>query len=186
MISYKLFILFLISSLGQSLLSASSPSPSSFDFLVQTAAARTKELSQKELNQKKWDNQLKPLKNYEREFGNLKVPGKPKNFKYKTLGGWVAKQRGAYNKQRGAYNKQQGAYKEFKERKQTSITDQRIQRLNDINFVWVLKEDSSTPASDIEAPPVKKKRSQKKKVPFETGPKAAFKRYSVKRKKENF
>lgn len=65
-----------------------------------------------------WETQYNNLVSYRKENGNCLVARRDKN--HKQLGAWVAKQRG--------------------EKKQGKLSRERIEKLNEIDFVWVARK----------------------------------------------
>ena len=77
-------------------------------------------------NQDVWNQRIRELKEYRKEFGDCLVPYTYKDNK--ALGIWVSTQRQQYKlKQQGKYSK---------------ITDDRIDELEKIGFVWKVKADN--------------------------------------------
>eukprot|EP00591_Stephanopyxis_turris_P002362 CAMPEP_0195510210 /NCGR_PEP_ID=MMETSP0794_2-20130614/2921_1 /TAXON_ID=515487 /ORGANISM="Stephanopyxis turris, Strain CCMP 815" /LENGTH=557 /DNA_ID=CAMNT_0040637587 /DNA_START=195 /DNA_END=1865 /DNA_ORIENTATION=+ len=69
----------------------------------------------------KWPTQLNLLKEYKKTHGHCMVPTRTTK-QYKLLGHWVGSQR--------------NEWKKLKDGKQSELTPERIQMLNDVGFVW--------------------------------------------------
>jgi len=69
----------------------------------------------------KWPTQLNLLKEYKKTHGHCMVPTRTSK-QYKLLGHWVGSQR--------------NEWKKLKDGKQSELTPERIQMLNDVGFVW--------------------------------------------------
>jgi hypothetical protein len=73
----------------------------------------------------KWDKQFKLLQQYKSENGDCEVPRSHKVGGV-TLGTWVSNQRQQYQL--------------FQKGQPSKLTDERIQRLNSLDFAWVLRK----------------------------------------------
>ena len=83
--------------------------------------------SMEDVNNRAWEDSYNKLKSYNLLFGNYHVPQKYKDDP--ELGRWVKNQR--------------DKYRLFREGKQSSMTPERIQLLEDIGFEWSVKEASN-------------------------------------------
>lgn len=71
------------------------------------------------MNEDSWKKRFNELLAFKDEFGHTKVP---KTYKNRQLGSWV--------------NYQRSQYKYFIDGKKSQLTQERIQLLNSIGFVW--------------------------------------------------
>jgi len=92
-------------------------------------------------NKQQWNNMFGALEGYKSKYGDTKVPKRYKDDK--QLGIWVDTQRSQYKKlQQKIANGETNA-------KSNRLTEDRIQRLNEVGFVWSIRDDWQTHYNEL-------------------------------------
>lgn len=79
-------------------------------------------------HKEKWDSRFEELLDYKKQHASTRVPsGKRRDGTFSSLGKWCDHQRQLYKRRR--------------EGKKCSLTDDRLQKLEDMGFEWILREE---------------------------------------------
>ena len=92
-------------------------------------------------NKQQWNNMFGCLEQYKFKYGDTKVPKRYKDDK--QLGIWVDTQRSQYKKL------QQKIANGETDVKSNRLTEDRIQRLNEVGFVWSIRDDWQTHYNEL-------------------------------------